>query len=641
MRSVTWSRSWLILPAAAILWGIYARFKGLGTWALGVDEFYISRSIDFILNSGIPQFPCGGVYQRGLLYQYVVAFLRFTGLSPEFAGRLVTASASLLVLPAVYLIGRRLQGRTIAILAVVILSLSVWEIEMARFARMYAPFQAVFAWFVVFFLRYAVDRERRALVPMIVLSVIGSLVWEGGALMVLIAMLAPLLQQRDGRLVGRDWLYLGGMGLLFAILFVWSTTEWRLFSTIPSLPEDYVRPPRAGTHSSLLLATLSSHIGWLVAALLPFGLAAISTRWIWSLRQRWLTAAGLLLVLLASLAHQLLLAAGLLVILILTRLVDWQQLKTRSARPYMLALAAAAVFWIIFGWLTLPGAGKPLALLHQIGGFPNVIDELARPWARTLPLLTLALGVAVVAIIVHVARRPSKEATTSSALVLLVVSMFLVIGASSPPRHETRYAFFLYPLLITLGIYAIALLAESITRNARMANILTVAGALAGFAVTGDFQPRHVAHIDSYESNFRVGIRPALREHYYPRDDVQRVATWLREHVQPGDVVVSGIPNIQPYYPGIDYFYLDDTDDRYRNYACNRGTTERWSSLPLLYKSQALADEVNKSRRTFIVTYPSRYARLQDTATALHWRTQLVRPSPDLELGARVMIVNP
>ena len=67
MGRVYWGRSWLLLPAAAILWGIYARFKGLGTWALGVDEFYISRSIDFILHSGIPEFPCGGLYQRGLI----------------------------------------------------------------------------------------------------------------------------------------------------------------------------------------------------------------------------------------------------------------------------------------------------------------------------------------------------------------------------------------------------------------------------------------------------------------------------------------------------------------------------------------------------------------------------------------------
>ena len=63
----------LLLAAAAVLAGLYGRFKGLGTWPLGVDEFYISRSIDNVLRSGLPRFPCGGYYTRGLLYQYLVA----------------------------------------------------------------------------------------------------------------------------------------------------------------------------------------------------------------------------------------------------------------------------------------------------------------------------------------------------------------------------------------------------------------------------------------------------------------------------------------------------------------------------------------------------------------------------------------
>ena len=173
----------LVILIAALAGGLYGRFADLGMWAFGVDEFYISRSIDNVLRTGLPRFLCGGFYTRGLAYQYLVALVRHFSLSPEFAGRVVSAVWSLTGLPAAYLIGRRLGGRTLGLMMVIILSASVWEIEMARFARMYAPFQSIFLWYLVFFLRYAVDRKRSALMPMVLLSILGVLTWEGGAIM--------------------------------------------------------------------------------------------------------------------------------------------------------------------------------------------------------------------------------------------------------------------------------------------------------------------------------------------------------------------------------------------------------------------------------------------------------------------------
>ncbi len=71
------------------------------------------------------------------------------------------------------------------LLAVAVLALSVWEVEIGRFGRMYAPFQALFLWYVVFFLQYVIDGRRRAVVPMLILSAMGFAVWEGGIFLVL------------------------------------------------------------------------------------------------------------------------------------------------------------------------------------------------------------------------------------------------------------------------------------------------------------------------------------------------------------------------------------------------------------------------------------------------------------------------
>jgi 4-amino-4-deoxy-L-arabinose transferase-like glycosyltransferase len=203
-----------LLVGACILAGVLARFWGLWKWPLAIDEYYFARSVENVLRSGLPQYLCGGYYVRGLLLQYASALLQWAGLSAEFAPRLLAAISSLLVLPAAYQIGRRVGGREVGLLAVGVLALSVWEIEIGRFGRMYAPFQALFAWYVVFFLKYVIDRERGALAPMLVLSVLGFAIWEGGVFLVLTNLLPPFIAHPDGRLSRRDWLYLVGCSLL-------------------------------------------------------------------------------------------------------------------------------------------------------------------------------------------------------------------------------------------------------------------------------------------------------------------------------------------------------------------------------------------------------------------------------------------
>jgi len=116
--------------------GIYFRFVAIGEWPLATDEYFVYRSIAFILDSGLPEFPCGGFYTRGLIYQYVTAPLLSFGLAPEVALRTITALSSLILLPAAYLLSVRLGGRRIAYAVLIVLCLSAWEVEMARFGRM-------------------------------------------------------------------------------------------------------------------------------------------------------------------------------------------------------------------------------------------------------------------------------------------------------------------------------------------------------------------------------------------------------------------------------------------------------------------------------------------------------------------------
>jgi len=135
--------------------------QGHRTWRWGRRILHL-RSIDNVLRSGLPHFACGGYYNRGSC---------ISTSSPASA-----SWGSARSLPALrrrplqlggpaggLLVARRARGAEAGWLTVIILSVSIWEIEMGRFARMYAPFQAVFMWYLLFFLRYTIDvTERRS-----------------------------------------------------------------------------------------------------------------------------------------------------------------------------------------------------------------------------------------------------------------------------------------------------------------------------------------------------------------------------------------------------------------------------------------------------------------------------------------------
>jgi hypothetical protein len=601
----------VLLAAVALLAGLYGRFKGIGTWPLGVDEFYTSRSIDHVLRSGIPRFPCGGYYTRGLAYQYLVAGLRLLGLAPEFAGRLVAGLSSLAVLPAVYIVARRLHSSLAGWLTVIILCVSIWEIEMARFARMYAPFQAVFAWYVVFYLRYTVDKNLRALAAMIVLSVLGVLTWEGGILLGVANLFAIVLAHEHGRLKRADIVRLAGLLVLLTILLL-AARDLRGF---PGSEEE------SFNHSGVAVAwfaPLRQNPGWGAGLLLPLGFACAALPWIWSYRRRWLAGAGLLAALTAAGLHLFVVTGGLLVLMLFARLIEWEDLSGRRARYFQIALASLFVFWLAFEFRT-GAAGTAASLTQHLFGFPSIYDEVIRPWGRTLPILSAGLLLTFVYLAWTTVSTRGDAVDPIAVLLSLVLLMVLTVGATQTPRIETRYTFFLYPQMIALAVAAVLMMVRRLGFLSRAPVMLGALAPLLYFVATEDFQARHLAAVDSADINFRVGMSPVNAAHYYPRDDIRALARWYATHVRPNDVVITGISSLDEYYGNFDYFFLDKEDSRYEAYVCRDGRTERWSNHSLLYGEEALSAVIASGRRVFASVYPDTENRLVAAAQRHDW----------------------
>jgi len=512
---------------------------------------------------------------------------------------------------------------------------------------MYAPFQAVFAWYLVFFLRYTLDRNRKALGAMVALSVVGVLTWEGAVFIGLLNLLPPFIHHKDGRLRRSDWLYLAGMFVLL-ILLVLATRDLRGFATAPL---EVAGPDDAGDGAlrlSSFLVTWRNGWGWFGLSLVPLAMAAGSLRWIWSLRARWLAACGLAIALLAAMLHQFLAAAATVILLLLLGLVNRRELTAPATRPFWLAILASLAFWVAFCaftgvWsadlaaaATIPN--QLMAIAQHVLGLPNVLEEAVRPWGRVLPLLGLGLLVALSSLIIRtIARRDTL--TVTSVLLIALLILLLAVGAIPTDRVETRYTFFLYPLALTLSIAALAAWSEAWLGEGPFALLATSVASLGLFALSEDFQPRHLAHIDSAAVTFRIGMPPSVGDHYYQRNDTRGTAHWLSANVHDGDLVINSVPSIDQYYHQTDFFFLDAGDPRYETYACRDGTEDRWTERPLLYTMDALSAKRAPGRRLFVIDYADKTPTLVSEAKTHGWPVR--RAWSSMDGGIDVLVLDP
>ena len=60
---------WILLTIVSI--GAYFRLHGIALWELTVDEYFLGKSIISVAENGLPNFPDGGYYLRGILQQFL------------------------------------------------------------------------------------------------------------------------------------------------------------------------------------------------------------------------------------------------------------------------------------------------------------------------------------------------------------------------------------------------------------------------------------------------------------------------------------------------------------------------------------------------------------------------------------------
>jgi hypothetical protein len=487
---------------------------------------------------------------------------------------------------------------------------------------MYAPFQMVFLWYLVFFLKFTIDRDARAVWVMAVLTIVGSLLWEGGVFLALANFLPLFMRRSSTALPRRIWPYLAISAALLALVYWFETTDFRVLGDSPPLPRDY-DPSLTSESMDLLQAplpawmTLAAHPVWLAGFLPVLVVCGLSLRWIWSLRDRVFAAVGLLAVLGAALIHQFLAVAVLLALVVLVRALSWRELLSRDARLLYAALTACALFWIAClgsTWQAPAGLGAArdtLVFAYQFVSLPDLVGEVFRPWSGAIPItgagLALVLGIGLWRVI----KQDESGLSAQRALWVVFLCLLIAASASHPPRHETRYVFFLYPIALILALSTVAAIVETLSFARHAATAMTIALGLGAFSLTDDFKPRHLLEIDNPRTLFRLGLTPSQQSHLVVRDDTRAVAHWLRQHeAGDADVVITAVQGLQFYDSRINFFYVARNDYNFASYACRRGAIDRWSNLPLLQSPAAVDAAITASHRTFLVTFSDHLAAL-------------------------------
>ena len=599
------------LLAAAIFLGAWARLRNLGAASLAVDEYYLLEAINNILRTGVPEWICGGFYTRGLLHQYLSAALISSGaFSPEVALRLPSVVSGAAAILGAYLLALRVGGKNVALVVAAILSVSLWEVEFARFGRMYALFQALTMFYALAAVRFLNESRRESFWWMLGLSAAGVLSHEGGILLVALTAIAAAIRPRN---VSVAQLIAGLAMLAGAALFL--TTDFRFMGVANPYSNVLIAtaadPGDSGVVDLPVLYPLPTGLRVVLVVLALSGAFVLIRRYLNDARvtawDRVLAGSAIALIGVMVALQLYLLAALLLGCAVTLQLLDFRKMVQRRFLGPALGTAAALLVAgtggaVANALVTSDGgtvAASIIGLIKEGLRYPDLFLKVWVPWRGVMPGLGVAIVVVSIAAVLSVLMSQRESHKDRGYVLLFGITLTLLVGAASAhqPYYATRYTFFLYPLFMVMLVQGVVVLANRWTAGRVHAAIpVALVGLL--FLASVDFKPGHLLHIDRPEYLYRTGYDIALQEHLNRRWDFRSVGDALNAGARPEDLVISTVYPVMPYYSSlIDLVYLDHSSQRIWAVSACAGQRDLWSNLPLKFDPDELREIVQTAKR--------------------------------------------
>ena len=610
----------LAIISLSVFLGFLVRIQGLGTWTLALDEYYIIKSVQNILQHGLPQFPNGGYYERGLIMQYMIAPLLSLGVKPELAGRIFPLIANMAAFPALYLIARKIGNKTIATIVIIIFSFSIWEVEFARFIRMYAFFQTITIWYLYFALRYFETKNSKYYLWMLGLSALSIFVFAGSIFLAVFNFIPFLLNRKI------NYKLISFAIIIFAVSFFWNMIGFRFLDPNDPFPQiyyDFISGKEKGLpikSPNVFFPFAFLNIFTVIATLFLLGFNIYIVSKLIKLYKNngfWSIFSIIILALLAVFNQ-----FGFFILAFLI-IVFWKLLDIDLSDKKFLFLIALLfgvnlIYWFGFGLLThdwyvlfddfssfrIWGVSKRIFMATF--NYPDNYLSLLN-YFRTLPILTAVSGLSMIILFLLLIENKEKYLKIRFLTGTLI---FLALISSIPrlPYQETRYTFFIVPLLIILVNFSIYTLFNKYLAKKIIHNIAYIFTILLVFVLSKDFSAYHLINIDKADVNYRMIYPNKYKVHLYRRWDVKTPTDYIKEHLNKGDIIMLNENSPEFYLPYVDYFSFDYKHKAFVVISVKKGTRERWSNAKMIYTYDDLINFIENRKRTlWFIVFPENY----------------------------------
>lgn len=431
------------LLAALALAAFYLRILNLGVPGLSGDEDIMGLAVRGLHESGQPVLPSGMEYRRAIVHTYLIYYSTQLFGQSEWALRIPSVVAGMLLLVFVFRIGKRFLDPMHNVAAFSLFALAPPLIEISRTARMYVFLLLLVAIYINFVLMWEHKKDRRyPLIAMCTLAAAISL--HPLAIFVLPIFFWPAIASGCMRKL-RTAIFV----CVPLLAFYWLFGEWSA-APYPTLEE---RPVYVDSADLTLKNHSANNLEWLRFAIIACALFAVLSRTRAALFKNVPAACLFLGVALVVLRYYL--PGG--YIILVGALWQIREKEVVNRNVVIVAVLALAIF-----------AADLVNSVFQVGvnrAALRITFEKASPyfWVRLLETFPIQTLVLLALSPVSLLKSPKQEKSSGVILLVLAALIFpMFLLSTFRWDFEYRYLLIFAPLLFILSF---ALLDDAISKN--------------------------------------------------------------------------------------------------------------------------------------------------------------------------------